>query len=548
LEPRGPFFAVLGNKDLLRYIVSFQSGRKWDNINEADWMAEQGFLSLLISKYHRGERLKNWQRAAERASYSGHLDILCWLQEIGMIWIHNTIELWINATRGGQFHILDWLNTTYPLETPEWIATLLEHSVAEGRIDCIVYLTNLLDKPYPPYILLFAVRYDSVNVVQWLYSEKRNLFDVYPFPKIFRQAIKRKSRRTLKWLLSIADQHEPIELKKLDLSDVVEINDLDVVQIFCTKYNNHVKQPAEAIGTAAKNANFRMFEYLLHQYPATNTTELFLQTSVSGASRGSLDIAKFSILNIPTFNNQPSFAAVLIKLALCRSHIEIADWIWSYSTQLLTNEFGRVYSYFLLRGESEFYDKFNWLIQHGIHDNPASTLANNRIWREGVELLQLFQDHNIIDFNSSWMDGAALGTLEHLWWFHDNGYTCTTKAMDNAASTGNLEMVTFLHENRAEGCTVDAMDDAILWGHLDIVQFLYQNRSEGHSHRSIPDACYNGDYQMLEWLEQHQAIDWIDVPIDMKNIPPKIEKLILQWKENTAAHSRKRAKLEDHHE
>ncbi|EGG18634.1 hypothetical protein DFA_04129 [Cavenderia fasciculata] len=47
---------------------------------------------------------------------------------------------------------------------------------------------------------------------------------------------------------------------------------------------------------------------------------------------------------------------------------------------------------------------------------------------------------------------------------------CTSKAMDQAAFRGNLEVVKFLHFNRSEGCTTKAIDIASSTGHLDVIE------------------------------------------------------------------------------
>ena len=47
--------------------------------------------------------------------------------------------------------------------------------------------------------------------------------------------------------------------------------------------------------------------------------------------------------------------------------------------------------------------------------------------------------------------------------------------MNSAANDGHLEVIKWLHTNRAEGCTVYAMDYAIKNGHLYITNWLNSN-------------------------------------------------------------------------
>jgi hypothetical protein len=76
-------------------------------------------------------------------------------------------------------------------------------------------------------------------------------------------------------------------------------------------------------------------------------------------------------------------------------------------------------------------------------------------------------------------EAAATGNLLILQWLHkyysaqfDSG------VMDSAASEGQLETVEWLHNNRCEGCTAKAMNGAARNGHLDVVRWLHVHRTE----------------------------------------------------------------------
>ena len=76
-------------------------------------------------------------------------------------------------------------------------------------------------------------------------------------------------------------------------------------------------------------------------------------------------------------------------------------------------------------------------------------------------------------YTPSAMDWASLkGHLETVKFLHENGYSCTTAAMDYASENGHLEIVKWLHENRTEGCTPYAMNWTAKNGHLEIVEYL----------------------------------------------------------------------------
>jgi hypothetical protein len=80
------------------------------------------------------------------------------------------------------------------------------------------------------------------------------------------------------------------------------------------------------------------------------------------------------------------------------------------------------------------------------------------------------------------------------------GATCTTVAMDSAASKGFLPLVEYLHKNRTEGCTVAAMDAAAANGDMAMVAFLHNNRSEGCSPAALEGAAAKGHFELVQFL------------------------------------------------
>jgi hypothetical protein len=113
-------------------------------------------------------------------------------------------------------------------------------------------------------------------------------------------------------------------------------------------------------------------------------------------------------------------------------------------------------------------------------------------------------------------------------WLHENRTEgCTTKAMDDAAENGHLEVVKWLHANRTEGCTTNAMDWAAMEGHLEVIQWLHHNRTEGCSRSSglgtaegpesggplavqEPKARYPLRW-LRPWLHVHFGYRWLNI-------------------------------------
>ncbi|GLD92556.1 hypothetical protein PINS_up001115 [Pythium insidiosum] len=69
---------------------------------------------------------------------------------------------------------------------------------------------------------------------------------------------------------------------------------------------------------------------------------------------------------------------------------------------------------------------------------------------------------------------AELGDLEMVQWIHAQRapHAFSAHAMDGAAAGGFLDVVRFLHEHRTEGCTAQAINGALLGRHDDVVAFL----------------------------------------------------------------------------
>jgi hypothetical protein len=98
------FLDVLGNIDLLRYIICWQKGRLLAHLTSGDFAAENGYLGLM--KYKKDKMIYT-RNAAEYAASRGHLDILKWLYANTRI--YNYYFPMIYALGEGQLHVIQWL-------------------------------------------------------------------------------------------------------------------------------------------------------------------------------------------------------------------------------------------------------------------------------------------------------------------------------------------------------------------------------------------------------------------------------------------------------
>ncbi|CAI5724419.1 unnamed protein product [Hyaloperonospora brassicae] len=100
---------------------------------------------------------------------------------------------------------------------------------------------------------------------------------------------------------------------------------------------------------------------------------------------------------------------------------------------------------------------------------------------------------------------AAAGHLEVVQWLHRHTETkCTELAMAEAAGKGYLHIVQWLHANRSEGCSHLAMDCAARYGHLDVVKWLYANSTEGCSRIAMEDSAWYGNSDVVKQLRNDE--------------------------------------------
>ncbi|TYZ59969.1 hypothetical protein PybrP1_002446 [[Pythium] brassicae (nom. inval.)] len=140
-----------------------------------------------------------------------------------------------------------------------------------------------------------------------------------------------------------------------------------------------------------------------------------------------------------------------------------------------------------------------------LHERGAGSISALRSAIRGghLEIVQfLFErgndSHHVIS-DDSMNDAAHSGNLDLVKWLREvTGTGYTKRAMDCAAGNGDLAM--WLHANRPEGCTLDSMDSAAGAGHLDVLQWLHQHRPEGCSAAAIDRAASNGHLGVVQWL------------------------------------------------
>lgn len=214
---REPFFQVLGNTNLLKYIVSFQKGVKYDSIKDAVWCIENGHFSLLKEKKDLFYSLSTMDVAVSK----GRLDIVQWLHK------HHpktcTINAMDNAASGGYLYLFQWLHYNRTegctheaflgalrnnhLDVAQWfyahrteikISNLSKSTFQSGSLETVqwVYTTFSSNISFHGFFVdaLEAVEHDNLPLIEWIDSKKR-----YNYKQVMCRSARVGSLQILQW-------------------------------------------------------------------------------------------------------------------------------------------------------------------------------------------------------------------------------------------------------------------------------------------------------------------------------------------------------------
>lgn len=97
------------------------------------------------------------------------------------------------------------------------------------------------------------------------------------------------------------------------------------------------------------------------------------------------------------------------------------------------------------------------------------------------------------------LDGSP-GPAPRIW----QHYHKDLLSIDEAAASGSLELVKWLHKNRKQECSDDAMSRAAYRSHIDIVQWLQNNREEYCSEETFHKCAEFGRLEMLKLFHENE--------------------------------------------
>lgn len=219
------------------------------------------------------------------------------------------------------------------------------------------------------------------------------------------------------------------------------------------------------------------------------------------ATRGNLEMLKWLHAR-----QMGRCCAWTLRVAAEQGHFEVVKWVYTqYQSISVIDPLDQI-------ARNGHYEVLKWVLERA-NTFPNRGAAEDRRWsceaisqtaRDGhLDVLQLFfqdsgDDGDLLDM------AAGCGVLDLAKWLHENGASCSTDAMDEAALNGHQHVVEWLHHNRDEGCTFNAMDGAAFQNHLDVLMWLHHHRSEGCSTVAMDAAAESGFLRIVIWLHANR--------------------------------------------
>ncbi|EFA86505.1 hypothetical protein PPL_00299 [Heterostelium album PN500] len=147
-----------------------------------------------------------------------------------------------------------------------------------------------------------------------------------------------------------------------------------------------------------------------------------------------------------------------------------------------------------------------WILAHGVCYRPLVFINYIEFSAKygHLNLVQYFESNNISHFTSKTIENAVRSNnLQLVEWLHRNhGELFTTLAMDLSAKMG-ISFVKWFHSNRTEGCTIQSMINASFNHDLETVKWLRENRSDSYNCRILNQIIVNSNrssYEILQYL------------------------------------------------
>lgn len=167
------FFAVMTSRDLLKYIVYFQRGRRCTDVYYASSLCKYGCFHML-------KEVKDLifdQNTFPIAIQKGRMDMVQWLHE--KMSENYTMEGLYYAFKFNQFKIAQWL---YPRTSRIELTILLKYAAKNGSLEMIEWLLSVYNKPIFNTVhsidhscYRVAARYGHIPILEWLKNQNKSI-------------------------------------------------------------------------------------------------------------------------------------------------------------------------------------------------------------------------------------------------------------------------------------------------------------------------------------------------------------------------------------
>ncbi|KAE9277217.1 hypothetical protein PR003_g28849 [Phytophthora rubi] len=374
------------------------------------------------------------------------------------IW-KETIE---GAVRGGHMHVLHWMIGREDGRGPwkEDFGHMLELAAAHGHLDAVKWLFKRGIDSYT----LQKTGKDSTGYIEkcWLYE--------HCTAAALNRAAEHGHLEVVKWIHGA--RTDTCNRDCSPMSKAVENGHLAIAQWLHTTKSE--KCSVHTINTAAKNGHLQVLQWL-------DANQLFMCTGdamIGAAANGHLEVVKW--LHQAHHECCSNHA---MGLAASNGHLELAEWLYENVYRKCQRSVASI-SAVNSAGAGRL-DVLRWMHEHfrrsfSIHDMYAAA-SNGR-----MDVITWLHENRNEGCSVYAMRGASQnGHLEVLKWLYThypNAFEPGLYAVINrAAGNGHLKIVRWLHETRPDLRTTDAMDNAATSGHLDIFLYLLEHRTEGIS-------------------------------------------------------------------
>ncbi|KAI8928724.1 hypothetical protein BC831DRAFT_509782 [Entophlyctis helioformis] len=405
------------------------------------------------------------------------LDVAKFLVEMGLI--SRNVK---TAGKAGYETIL-WLHE-HPEIDVAWTADVMDDCAARGDLRAVQWLHEHRSEGCTEWALSAAILRDHTETALWLLENR----DEQPSSSAM-QHLARTGR--LDMIKTIVAKFPKLVMIQLVMDAAAEGGQLQTLQ-----WLNNSGASYGFSKRAFDGALAGKHESVLQWLVANSTEKLLAETGPSMAAAGGLDVLKAAVAKFPRLR----LTRAVMDEAVTNERIPVIDWLCETGMEQITPT--TVEQAIHANRTAKFIE---WLLE-GCTGAISTATILKIVTQKRVDLLQqVHRYNNGVRFTAKVMDeAAATGSLETVQWLHANrSEGCTKKAVESAIKHKHWDVAAWLLKNRSEGCTPAGVLAAIEDGHADIVKLLHAHAGTAFPKNAAKQAIKHGHEDLAEWLEAH---------------------------------------------